>query len=153
MARIRRRPPPLPAEHLAIRYIETSTILAALLEGDAQALASVREVGTRVTSSITFAEAHRAVVRGRATKVLNDAEARAATRALRTLERRVGIVKLSDALLDRLRRPFLVEPVRTLDGIHLATVDLLAEGSDPPIVVTRDRRIRANAKAAGMMVE
>ena len=154
VTKIRRRPSqPPPHELSTLRYLETSTVLAALIDGDAEAQASIREIGTRVTSEVTFVEAHRVIVRGRATRSLTDAEARTATRNLRALERRVGIVKLSAGLLDRLRRPFLVEPVRTLDGIHLATIDLLAEGSEPPIVVTRDRRIRANAKAAGMIAE
>lgn len=154
VARTRRRSSePPPHEVRTLRYLETSTVLAALLEGDAEAEASLRETGTRVTSVITFAEAQRAVIRARATRQLSDADARAATRALRLLERRVAIVRLSDELLARLRRPFLVEPVRTLDGLHLATIDLLADDSDPPVVVTRDRRIRANAKAAGMVVE
>lgn len=154
MARTSRRPPqPPPAAVRAIRYLETSTILAAVLEGDAEAEASIREIGTRVTSVITFAEAHRTIVRARVTNQLSDADARTATAALRALERRVGIVNLSDVVLDRIRRPFLAEPVRALDGIHLATVEMLADDPDSLTVLTRDRRIRANARAAGYAVE
>jgi hypothetical protein len=40
---------------------------------------------------------------------------------------------LSDEVLVRAGRPFPVEPIRTLDAIHLASVELLGE---PPQLVT-----------------
>jgi hypothetical protein len=149
-----RRPAVLPVEALqATRYLESSAVIAALLEHDAEALASLRELGQRVTSIITFVEAHRAVVRARATGSLTEAEAWSASRALRTLEQRIEVLRITDRILDRVRRPFIVEPVRTLDGIHLATIDLISAGDDAVTVVTRDKRVRANAKAAGWAVE
>ena len=50
-------------------------------------------------------------------------------------------------------RPFPIEPVRTLDAIHLATIEEI--GETPPFItiVTRDRRVRENAKALGYAVE
>lgn len=135
------------------RYLESSAIAAALLEGDAEARASIRELGTRCTSAVTFAETHRAILRARASDRLTDAEARSAIRALRTLERRVDVVRLTDAILDRVRRPFLAEPVRTLDAIHLATIETISADQDVVTVVTRDRRISANALASGWVVE
>jgi hypothetical protein len=46
-----------------------------------------------------------------------------------------------------------VEPIRTLDAIHLAAAEALG---DPPalvIIVTRDLRVRENATALGYPVE
>jgi hypothetical protein len=137
----------------AIRYLESSTLVAALLERDAEALASIRELGTRVTSTMTFVEAQRAIIRAQRTGRLTVAGARSAGRALRTLERRVAVVQVSDAILDRVRRPFLVEPVRTLDGLHLATLELFGDAPGDVTVLTRDARIRANAVAMGFAVE
>jgi hypothetical protein len=56
-------------------------------------------------------------------------------------------------VLDRVRRPFPVEPIRTLDAVHLATAELL--GESPPLVtiVTRDDRVRKNAESLGYVVE
>jgi hypothetical protein len=56
-------------------------------------------------------------------------------------------------VLARAGRAFPIEPVRTLDAIHLATAELLG---DPPALVTlitRDMRIRENATALGFSVE
>lgn len=46
-----------------------------------------------------------------------------------------------------------MEPVRTLDAIHLATVEELGETPQLITIVTRDRRIRENALAMGYAVE
>jgi hypothetical protein len=78
---------------------------------------------------------------------------RAAVRALRRFERRCFVVAVTDAVLARVRRPFPVEPVRTLDALHLATIELL--GEPPPLVTvaTRDVRVRHNLHALGYVVE
>jgi hypothetical protein len=70
-------------------------------------------------------------------------------RALRTFERRCFILDVDRAVLDRVRRPFPAEPIRTLDAVHLATVELLGEPPDLVTIVTRDGRVRENAEALG----
>jgi hypothetical protein len=77
---------------------------------------------------------------------------RACTQALRRFERRCYLVAVTDAVLARARRPFPVEPIRTVDAVHLATAELL--GEPPPLMtlVTRDSRIRENAEALGYAV-
>ena len=67
--------------------------------------------------------------------------------------RRCHIVSVTEAILACLGRPFPLEPVRTLDAIHLATAQALG---DPPAlvtIVTRDVRVRDNATALGYLVE
>ena len=46
-----------------------------------------------------------------------------------------------------------MEPIRTLDAVHLATLDLLSELPPLVTVVTRDDRVRKNAEALGYAVE
>jgi hypothetical protein len=46
-----------------------------------------------------------------------------------------------------------VEPVRTFDGVHIATLESLGEPPQLMSVVTRDHRVRENAKALGYSVE
>lgn len=72
--------------------------------------------------------------------------------ALRRFERRCYVVAVTDDVLARVRRPFPVEPVRTLDAVHLATAELV--GEPPPLltIVTRDDRIRENAVALGYAI-
>jgi predicted nucleic acid-binding protein len=141
------------AEGASVRYIESSALVAALLEGDAAALKSVRTRGRQVTSALTIAETARAILRARVGARLTADEERAAVRALRRFERRSFMVAVTDSVLARVRRPFPVEPIRTLDAVHLATAELL--GEPPPLVtiVTRDARVRDNAEALGYAVE
>lgn len=136
----------------AIRYIESSALLAALLERDAAALAELRARGQRVTSALTFAEASRALIRARVAGRLTPAQERTALRALHTFERRSAVVAVVDAVLTRAGKPFPVEPIRTLDAIHLATAELLGEAPQLVTFVTRDDRIRDNARALGYAV-
>jgi predicted nucleic acid-binding protein len=128
-------------------------LVAALLERDAAALKSVRTRGRQVTSALTIAEAARAILRAHVGARLTADEERAAVRALGRFERRSFVVAVTDSVLARVRRPFPVEPIRTLDAVHLATAELL--GEPPPLVtiVTRDARVRDNAEALGYAVE
>jgi len=138
---------------LSIRYVETSALLAALLEGDEAARKSMRAKGRRVTSALTVAEGTRAILRARVTARLSPEQARAAMGGLRRFERRCFVVALTDSVLTRVGQPFPVEPIRTLDAIHLATVGLLGEPPDIVTVITRDHRVRDNAAALGYAVE
>jgi hypothetical protein len=142
-----------PGEIDTIRYVETSAVLAALLEGDAAARSSLRRRGVLVTSTLTFAEARRGLVRARhAARLAADTE-RAALRALSRLRARCVVVAVTDEVLARTGQPFPVEPVRTLDAMHLATVILAADAPQLATVITRDARVRANALAIGCTVE
>jgi predicted nucleic acid-binding protein len=116
--------------------------VAALLEHDTAARSAIRAQGKRVTSSLTLAEAARAILRARATGRLSEAD-----------ERRCDLVTVTDDVLARAGRPFPVEPIRTLDAVHLATTEALGEPPALVTVVTRDARVRDNARALGYAVE
>lgn len=153
MAKRSAKAPASAVEIGGLRYIESSALVAALLEKDAGALKSVRTRGRKVTSALTIAETARAILRARAAARLTADEERTAVRALRRFERRCYLVAVTDTVLARVRRPFPVEPIRTLDAVHLATAELL--GEPPPLVtvVTRDVRVRATAESLGYAVE
>jgi predicted nucleic acid-binding protein len=142
-----------PDVRLSTRYIESSALVAALLERDVAARASIRAQGKRVTSALTVAEAARAILRGRATGRLSEADERDATRGLQVFARRCDLVSVTDAVLARVGRPFPLEPIRTLDALHLATAEELAEPPALVTIVTRDARVRDNARALGYAVE
>lgn len=152
-SRSRKRPARV-AESDAIqkRYIETSALLAALLENDRGAKEAIRTTGHRITSALTLAEANRAVIRARTTGRLDADGERAAVRGLQTFARRCEIVAISDEVLTRAGRLFPIEPVRTLDAIHIATAELL--GDPPPLIafITRDKRVADNARALGYSI-
>jgi len=146
------RPTPT-ADRGSVRYIESSALVAALLEHDLAALKSVRIRGRQVTSALTIAETARAILRARAAARLTADEERAAVRALRRFERRCYLVAVTDSVLARVRRPFPLEPIRTLDAVHLATAELLGEPPQLVVIVTRDARVRDNAHNLGYAVE
>ena len=153
MAKRRAKAPPSTAVSAGVRYIESSALVAALLEHDSDALRSVRARGRRVTSALTIAQTARAILRARAAARLTADEERAAVRALHRFERRCYLAGVTDEVLARVRRPFPVEPIRTLDAVHLATTELLGEPPPLVVVVTRDVRVRENARALGYTVE
>jgi len=146
------RPSRPKAVHATVRYIESSALVAALLERDTADIRNPPGDPQQVTSALTLAEAGRAIIRARAAGRLTAEQVLAAVRALRTFERRCFILDVDRAVLDRVRRPFPVEPIRTLDAIHLATADRLGEAPQLITVVTRDARVGENARALGFAV-
>ncbi len=134
-------------------YIESSALVAALLEGDAAAKASIRKARKRITSALTLAESTRAIIRARISGRLTQEQERSAIRGLQVFARRCDIVSVTDEVLARVGRRFPVEPVRTLDAIHLATAEALDESPALITILTRDVRVRENAIALGHPVE
>ena len=151
--RVRQAKAVLPVAVLTTRYVESSALVAALLEHDAPARASLRAPGRRVTSALSLAEAARAIIRARATGRLPADKEPAAVRALQVFAKRCDIVGVTDAILARVGRPFPLEPLRTLDAVHLATAEVLDDAPQLVTIVTRDHRIRDNARALGFVVE
>lgn len=59
---------------------------------------------------------------------------------------------LGAEVVERARRPFPAEPIRTLDAVHLATA-LLARSLVPDLaVLTLDQRVRRSAEEMGFPV-
>lgn len=140
-------------ESPALRYIETSALLAALLENDEGAIAALRRADIPVTSALTLAEAYRSIVRGTATNRFTAAEAEILALRVRQFATRCNLIEISTQILARAGQPFPAEPVRTLDAIHLASFDAIAGQHTLATIVTRDNRIRSNALAMGHRVE
>ena len=137
----------------AFRYIETSALVAAGVEREATAIEAIRGEGIRIASALTFAETRRTLSVARTSGRLSPEEHQSRLTWLRRFERRCEVVDISIAVLARLGRPFAIEPVRSLDAIHLATIETLEEDPASVAVVTRDRRIADNARAMGYLVE
>ncbi|MDI7267637.1 MAG: type II toxin-antitoxin system VapC family toxin [Myxococcota bacterium] len=133
-----------------IVYAETSAVLRWLFgepEGETvrRHLAEAERV---VSSHLTILECYRSVVR---------LEAEIQPQARTELRSRVGeigrhwtLVEIDAPVRARAAEPFPVEPVRTLDAIHLATMLELARDLDLLCVLSFDRRIVDNARALGI---
>lgn len=146
--RVREHTPSPPAPRY---YLESSALVAGLLEKDDAVLRAVQP-RTTVLSALTLAEARRALQRAlHAGRIISDGLAGAES-TIAQLERECSIIAVDDAILARAGRRFPVEPVRTLDAIHLASAERLDDPAAPITLLTRDARIRENAELLGMRV-
>lgn len=133
-------------------YLESSAVVAAILESDDIAMTLIRQSSTAAASALTFAESRRVFVRALASGRLSDTRAMEVEEELQRIETGCTLLEISDDILARVGRRFPVEPVRTLDAIHLASAEILDDPTAPVTVLTRDRRIRENAELLGMRV-
>ncbi|MEO5815413.1 MAG: type II toxin-antitoxin system VapC family toxin [Gemmatimonadaceae bacterium] len=137
-----------------IVYAESSAILAWLLGEPSQevAIRAMEEAELVVTSSLTGVECARGLSRARATGRVSGADELAALRLLDVAERSWDIHDLSDRVMSLARSSFPVEPVRTLDAMHLATAMIFQEALGEVIILSFDDRVRENAIAMGFVV-
>jgi hypothetical protein len=132
-------------------YVESSAIAARLLgqaPGD-----RVRDLLERaehvVSSELLLVECDRALIRAESAGDLSAAAA-AGWRATLSLESQYWtLLRIEGEVVERARRPFPLEPVRTLDAIHLSTLLLVRSIFADAELLSFDERIRANAKALG----
>lgn len=132
-------------------YAESSSVLAWLL-GEAEAgpvqsgLSSAELV---IASDLTLVECDRVLHRSTLSGDLSEVDA-ADRRA--TLSRAAAhwiLVRLEGEVIERARRPFPVEPIRSLDALHLSTA-LLVRTLVPDLrILALDRRVRDNGAALG----
>ena len=103
-----------------------------------------------LASRLTLVECDRVLIRAVVTSLLPEAVA-AERRALlaRTAEHWV-LFDLDPEIVERARRPFPAEPIRTLDAIHLATALLARSLVGELAVLSLDERIRRGAGQVGL---
>ena len=137
-----------------ILYAESSAVLAWLLGEPAQAAVYRHLLGAShiVTSSLTLVECARGMGRGHASGRLSRDDERIGLDLLERVERTWNVVDLSASVVLRARGTFPVEPVRSLDALHLATALMILESGRPLIFLSLDHRMRANGPALGMQV-
>jgi len=121
-------------------YVDTSVILAQLLAEDRRPPPSLWDeslVGSRLVEYEAWVRLH--------------ALRRAASHgeAARELLGRLSVVELSPIVLERALEPFPV-PVRTLDALHLASLEYLRAQRLEVRLATYDDRMKAAATALGI---
>ena len=135
-------------------YAESSAILAWLLgerAGDdtRQLLATAPLV---VTSDLTLIECDRVLQRGQARGVLSQSLVARTREMLGAVAEHWTIFAIDREVVDRARRSFPREPVRTADAIHLATALAARNLVTELALLSLDERIRDNAAALGIAV-
>jgi predicted nucleic acid-binding protein len=135
-----------------IAYAESSAVLAWVLgEPEGEQVRSVLAEAERVGSStLTAVECARALARGAATGRIGRADELAAARLLEGAMASWAMLETGSRILQRASSRFPVEPVRTLDALHLATALAFQEANSTLVLVSLDDRIRANARSLGL---
>jgi predicted nucleic acid-binding protein len=135
-------------------YVESSAVLAWLLGepagNDVQAhLAAADAVAS---SELTLVECERVLHRAVDLGEMREADAAELRGVLAAAARGWHMVQVDQPVLDRARRPFPAEPVRTLDALHLASAVLLAPALPSLTVLSLDERVRRNAAVMGLPI-
>lgn len=113
-------------------YLESSAALRDLLDGDRcdEIRRLLVDAEVVATSRRTPAEVGRGFARLR---VLEPQAAAAAREAQFQTDSKLEVIQpVDEAIGSRCSRPFPVEPFRTLDAIHPATIERLAGARQPP---------------------
>ena len=125
-------------------YAESSAVLAWLLaEKAGHAVSEVlRHAKLVMASDLTLVECDRVLIRAVTLGEIDEATAADRRAHLNTAAAHWHVWRVSSEIIDRARRPFPAEPIRTLDAIHLASA--LAVRSVVPGVelLSLDERIR-----------
>ena len=77
--------------------------------------------------------------------------ARARGDVARELLARIGMIELSPLVLARALEPF-PQPLRTLDALHLASLDWLSQRRLEPVLASYDQRMVGTARAMGIPI-
>jgi predicted nucleic acid-binding protein len=138
---------------LNVVYLESSALLQWLL-GQSRA-AEVRRAIDRaevvLTSVITLLESERVLIRAESQGVLRGGDAQRLRGVLNRVQQSWTRMTVSDDVLSRAARAFPVEPVRTLDAIHLATALEFTAVFPDLRMLSFDTRVRNNAEALGIV--
>lgn len=137
-----------------IVYVESSAVLAWVLgESTGEEMRRLLAGSERVVSStLTPLESARALARDASSGRVDRKQELAARQLLDTAAASWVLMEMSGPVLRRARAAFPVEPVRTLDAIHLATAAAFHEAHAALTVLTLDHRVRDNAVALGIDV-
>ncbi len=123
-------------------YLDSSVVLAQLFAEDRSLPEAVAERSLASSRLLEY-------------EVWNRIHARGLTRShgdeVHALLARVSLIDLAPPVLARALEPFPVS-VRTLDALHLATIDFLRARGEDVQLASYDRRLIAGARALGIAI-
>ena len=135
-------------------YAESSAVLAWLLgeragERVRQALARAELV---MASDLTLVECDRVLIRARTSGDLSTSAAADLRARLNAAALHWNVLHVDSEVVERARRPFPGEPIRTLDALHLATAVIARAAVTGLALLSLDSRIRAAGAQLGLGV-
>ncbi|HLK11181.1 MAG TPA: type II toxin-antitoxin system VapC family toxin [Candidatus Binatia bacterium] len=133
-------------------YAESSAVLRWLFdEGDAGVvLENLRQASKVVCSRLTLIECRRVVQRAAIEGRVAEADAAGVLAAFAQAAASWAVLELTREVADRAEVRFPLEPVRTLDAIHLASALALRQSLPDLVVLSTDDRMRRNCKRLGL---
>ncbi len=135
-------------------YADSSAVIAWLLgEAPGAAMRSAL-VGAEliVASSLTLIECDRALVRAAADHRVTETVAADRRGLLSAIATNWYVLEMDGEIVERARRPFPSEPIRTLDALHLASA-LAARAAVPGLaLLSLDTRVRESGRGLGFAV-
>lgn len=132
-------------------YVETSAALQWLLgqEHQHEVITVLSKAKYIVTSQLTVLEIHRAFSRLMKSGLLTKLQVNELTERFNEAKNSWGLRSITESILKRAGETFEVEPIRSLDAIHLATA-LEFQAHIPDIkILSFDNRILENAQSYG----
>lgn len=132
-------------------YAESSAVLAWLLEqphGETVAT-TLAESSLIIASDLTLIECDRVLIRAVALHALRETDAAQRQARLNAVAARWTLFGLDEEIMERARRPFPAEPVRTLDAIHVASALTARKAIADIVMLSLDDRVRDAAGRLG----
>jgi len=135
-------------------YADSSAVLSWMFgepEGEAvrEVLAAADSV---IASDLTLVECDRTILRAQAAGRISEAQAADRRGLLIATAAHWHLLRLDAEVIERARRPFPSEPIRTLDALHLASA-LAARSAIPGLVMLcLDERMRTAGRELGFTV-
>ena len=136
-------------------YAESSAVLAWLLgeEPGRRVRQVLRRAESVIASDLTLLECDRVLIRAVTLGETDEAQAQSRRAYLNAAATHWHLWRVSPEIVDRARRPFPLEPIRTLDAIHLASA-LAARSAVPGLeLLTLEERLRTAAKQLGFRIQ
>lgn len=137
-----------------ILYAESSAVVTWLLSQErASEIGSTLAAAELIISSdLTLLECERVLVRGSALGDLSEGETASRQVSLRTAARHWMLMGFAPAVIERAQRAFPLEPLRTLDALHLAFALEAQRMVSDVRILSLDRRIRETALHLGLEI-
>ena len=132
-------------------YAESSAVLAWLLDEDS-ALEVRRHLAAAkliVASDLTLIECDRVLARSLELGELTEAEAADRHAHLAMAAAHWHVLRIAPEVVERSRRPFPAEPIRTLDAIHLASALLARTAVAGLKLLSLDEQVRRSGTGLG----
>jgi predicted nucleic acid-binding protein len=135
-------------------YAESSAVLGWLLAEETAGIVMEALDGAEMVmaSELTLIECDRTLLRARAAGEISEFEAARRRNLLEAASAHWNLLPLGRDIVERARRPFPGEPLRTLDALHIASA-LAARSAVPGLaLLTLDNRVRGSAAELGFRI-